>query len=614
MKYFKSLACVLILLFSFVFQVCDVFGQVRRVKYHLVEAQNGATTKSNFFGATKKHRFGDINVQTSYTIRDETNGSRVQSQVFSSVSMQALTHDFMGFASIRGTADAGHTKQFAADQKKAVKTDKGVLDSAKHRDTGKYTVSTSLVNKGGRPLSLGKSEFTAYEKWYPQASPELRKKWGDSESFSYSGNSFYTAMKYHSVHFGRGTDLILLTVNEKPARDLDLNNNAELIKQKQGNPTDAQLIGMFSPYAEASGKAFNPSGNPIEDTVPFISVSTDDPATNKKKADAGAYNYGLLLAVNDTYTEVGGDTHEAVFYLSNSGTVKWYIKAPGETGNGTLIETDTDTDEAHFSYTFEENASGYYDITAVVEPASGPGYQDSYSIYVTPKGTTSPAISSTLASSDGVYTALAGYGHEANLSTGSPYSKVYWYVKTPSESGYGTNVSTEYGDGSKTTSQLSYSFPSGVSGNYVITAYTYFTGSIIEPSYTVSVSLPSSTTTTTTTEAPAAPSAPSTFSPIFTVYSPSTLYSAGDTLYANVSVSGSTSIASGDLYVWMPGSSSDAYISNPFWGGVGQNSVPVSFTFPENASPGEWIFQIVAYPWSSALSSVTSQSYTVTVQ
>ncbi|MYB64243.1 hypothetical protein F4X73_06100 [Candidatus Poribacteria bacterium] len=392
-----------------------------------------------------------------------------------------------------------------------MRTDKGVLDSAKHPDTGDFTVKTALVNEGGRPISLDRSRFTAYKKWYDKAPKKERKKRGDSESFSYkhSDNSFYTAMKRQPVHTGVGLGDTLFIWDHEEARDFSLSEMASLRKQKVGKPTKGEMVGMFSPYAQAHGESETQFGKDAYNTIRSVSVSTDDPKApkptgEKQGAIDGAYNYGLLLAVLDAYTATGGGTHEAVFYLSNSGTVKWYVKAPGETGNGTLIETDTDTDEATFSYTFDDTASGNYVITGVVSPASGPGYEGSYTVSVTPKATSS---SYTLVSSDGVYTATAGYGHEANLSTGSPYSKVYWYVKTPSESGYGTNVSTEYGDGSKTTSQLDYSFPSGVSGDYVITAYTYFTGSIIEPSYTVTVSLPSSTETETPS-VPAAPAAP----------------------------------------------------------------------------------------------------------
>ncbi len=110
-------------------------------------------------------------------------------------------------------------------------------------------------------------------------------------------------------------------------------------------------------------------------------------------------------------------------------------------------------------------------------------------------------LSYSLVSSDGVYTAEAGDSHTANYSMNSPYSVVYWYVTTPA--GIGSNVDTENGDGSKTNSSLNYTFPSGVSGEYRIAAIVYDNNgtTAYEPSYTVTVSLPTTTETTT----PAAP-------------------------------------------------------------------------------------------------------------
>ena len=49
--------------------------------------------------------------------------------------------------------------------------------------------------------------------------------------------------------------------------------------------------------------------------------------------------------------------------------------------------------------------------------------------------------SRSLISSNGSYTAVAGNRHTANFSTGSVYSSVYWYVKTPSDtSSLGTTI------------------------------------------------------------------------------------------------------------------------------------------------------------------------------
>lgn len=97
----------------------------------------------------------------------------------------------------------------------------------------------------------------------------------------------------------------------------------------------------------------------------------------------------------------------------------------------------------------------------------------------------------TLTSSNSSYTATAGDSHIANFSTSSPYSSVYWYVKTPSDtSAYGTSQEIDVGNGSTTTASFTYTFPSGVSGTYQIMAYVYGSdSSVYEESYTVSVSM-----------------------------------------------------------------------------------------------------------------------------
>ncbi len=105
-----------------------------------------------------------------------------------------------------------------------------------------------------------------------------------------------------------------------------------------------------------------------------------------------------------------------------------------------------------------------------------------------PTTPTTPTVS--LVSSDGIYTATAGTGHEANLTLSAAPSYVFWYVQEPGESDFG---STETQDSSgNLTSQLSYSFPSGVSGDYTFRASGTIssTGEGFDVSYTVSVSLP----------------------------------------------------------------------------------------------------------------------------
>ena len=79
-----------------------------------------------------------------------------------------------------------------------------------------------------------------------------------------------------------------------------------------------------------------------------------------------------------------------------------------------------------------------------------------------------------------------GETHYALYQSNLPYDSVWWYVRSPSESGYGTNVSTEYGDGSKLSSTFSWTAPE-TTGTYTITAYVYYTNTIIEQSYDITV-------------------------------------------------------------------------------------------------------------------------------
>ena len=77
---------------------------------------------------------------------------------------------------------------------------------------------------------------------------------------------------------------------------------------------------------------------------------------------------------------------------------------------------------------------------------------------------------------------------EAHFVADGPYSQVYWYVKAPGDTGYGTEVEIDTGDGVATVASLSYTFPSDADGEYTITAYVYRSNqSVYEESYTVTV-------------------------------------------------------------------------------------------------------------------------------
>lgn len=91
----------------------------------------------------------------------------------------------------------------------------------------------------------------------------------------------------------------------------------------------------------------------------------------------------------------------------------------------------------------------------------------------------------------GLYTARPGESHEACVMTDTPFTKIYWYVAAPGETGYGTSMEVDIGDGTRRNSTFSYTFPGGATqtGTYKITAYIYGENHVYEESYTVNVSL-----------------------------------------------------------------------------------------------------------------------------
>ncbi len=101
------------------------------------------------------------------------------------------------------------------------------------------------------------------------------------------------------------------------------------------------------------------------------------------------------------------------------------------------------------------------------------------------------------------FNAVPGNSHTSDLIASSAYSSVDWYVSSPSDSGRGTLIETDYGDGSSTTASMNYTFPSGVTGDYVITAVVTDSSGTDEASYTVSVSSSSGGTPPTSAPTPA---------------------------------------------------------------------------------------------------------------
>lgn len=79
-----------------------------------------------------------------------------------------------------------------------------------------------------------------------------------------------------------------------------------------------------------------------------------------------------------------------------------------------------------------------------------------------------------------------GDTHYALYQANTAYYAVYWYVKGPDQTGYGTLMSTDMGDGSKMSSTFSWTAPH-TTGTYQITAHVYFNDTILESNYYISV-------------------------------------------------------------------------------------------------------------------------------
>lgn len=85
----------------------------------------------------------------------------------------------------------------------------------------------------------------------------------------------------------------------------------------------------------------------------------------------------------------------------------------------------------------------------------------------------------------------AGDTYEASVTTDEPYSEVNWYIKRSGETGLGTWIKADSGNGMTTNASLSYTFPNNASGDYVITAHiTWPDDSTDQVSATVTVTAP----------------------------------------------------------------------------------------------------------------------------
>ena len=97
-------------------------------------------------------------------------------------------------------------------------------------------------------------------------------------------------------------------------------------------------------------------------------------------------------------------------------------------------------------------------------------------------------------SSGSTYEYFDGQTHYGQAGFDQPYGLIYWYVRGPGETGYGTVATIDHGDGISTTSYFSHTFNGGSKEGteYTITAYAYPTSPdqdmrIVEQSYTVTI-------------------------------------------------------------------------------------------------------------------------------
>lgn len=227
------------------------------------------------------------------------------------------------------------------------------------------------------------------------------------------------------------------------------------------------------------------------------------------------------------------------------------------------------------------------------------------------------STSAALSPSGGSYTASAGSTHTANLNLPSGYQYVYWYIAGPGIDGLGLQMETDYGYGSSTTADFSWSIPSYASGDHVITAYIYMADwSIVQHSYTVTVGSGSSTDTTTTSTTTTTDTSSTTDDDSSTTstspYSLSasstetTLYS-GNTL--TLTLSGYESMYSVDWYLEeSPQYSTSISISSDYADGHGKYDSSASYTFSSGYT-GDFVFKVVVY----TMGNMTRYEHTYTV-
>ncbi len=471
-------------------------------------------------------------------------------------------------------------RQEYLDHRRLHRTHRSESDNTKYGDLSvparnEFSSSDSYSDAHGYDYMVNKSLATKKKHWAQACDKyvgEILKKKHRITSLHHTGgyrNSHHhvyhvdsgasSSTKYWSYHqYGLALDVKTVDMDG----DKILENNST---KGQGNWQDSKrMADAAEDYASSSWEKWNYSDGHVH--AQWTGDSKSSERVTETPEEMQSEPSATLVPSDGIYTASAGDSHTAALsILSQGASIGFYVITPNDARNdvSTYLATasgDGTTSAASVDYTFPAHVSGNYTFYATIHYNDGTSHtpQPSYTVSVTastPVETTpsTPTLSYSLVSSDGVYTAIAGTGHESNFSTSQPYSYVYWYVTPPG--GTESGVNTEYGDGSKTTSQLGYSFPSGVSGDYLFKAYVYDgdNTTVYEASYTVSVSLPSSSTTSssTTKKKPSATLGP--------MSGYSTTISPGDSFILEVKAT--TAFSSVSWYTLSPGNADESRIN-----------------------------------------------------
>lgn len=98
-----------------------------------------------------------------------------------------------------------------------------------------------------------------------------------------------------------------------------------------------------------------------------------------------------------------------------------------------------------------------------------------FALHLSPPADAAISVGDVGPSSGELTTLIAGNTHYGQAHISQPYRVVFWYVKSPGQSGWGTLVHSDYGNGTDTTSYFQWTFNNGsATGDaYTITAEVF---------------------------------------------------------------------------------------------------------------------------------------------